>query len=133
MTGRQGFSYVSFNTFCVCLCLSGFLMQFLLFLTVFSLDSFYYLQKYPPCLDSLQSCNKIQYMRKTLTISLPEEIDRGLSALVKRTGKSRSHVVQESLRKQIALERFRDLRDRLVSKGRRAGMATDEDVYKAIS
>ena len=72
-------------------------------------------------------------MRRTLTISLPEEIDRGLSALVKRTGKSRSHVVQESLRKQIALERFRDLRDRLVPKGRCAGMATDEDVYKAIS
>jgi len=72
-------------------------------------------------------------MRKTLTISLPEEIDRGLSVLVKRTGKSRSQVVQESLRKQIALERFRDLRERLVRKGRRAGMATDEDVFEAIS
>lgn len=53
--------------------------------------------------------------------------------LVKRTGKSRSQVVQESLRKQIALERFRDLRERLVPKGRRAGMATDEDVFEAIS
>lgn len=72
-------------------------------------------------------------MRATLTISLPEEINLGLSSLVKRSGKSRSQVVQEALRRQIALERFRDLRDRLVPKGRAAGFHTDEDVFEAIS
>jgi predicted transcriptional regulator len=72
-------------------------------------------------------------MRRALTISLPEDLDIGLTDLVKRTGKSRSQVIQESLKKQISLERFRDLRERLLPKGRKAGMATDEDVFEAIS
>lgn len=72
-------------------------------------------------------------MRATLTISLPEKINRDLTSLVKRTGKSRSQVVQDALRRQIALERFRSLREKLVPKGRKAGFYTDEDVFKAIS
>ncbi len=83
--------------------------------------------------DIFPACNMIQYMRSTLTISLPEEISAGLATLVKRSGKSRSQVVQESLRKQIALERFRDVRERLVPKGRKAGMVSDEDVFREIS
>ena len=72
-------------------------------------------------------------MRTTLTVSLPEEIHLGLSSLVKRSGKSRSQVVQEALRRQIAMERFRNLREKLVPKGRRAGFHTDADVFNAIS
>jgi Arc/MetJ-type ribon-helix-helix transcriptional regulator len=71
-------------------------------------------------------------MRATLTVSLPEEINLGLSTLVKRSGKSRSQVVQEALRRQIAIEGFRDLREQLVPKGRKAGFHTDEDVFNAI-
>lgn len=72
-------------------------------------------------------------MRKTLTVSLPEDLNRELSRMVKRKGASRSQVVQEALRRHIAVERFRDLRDRIVPKGARAGFHTDEDVFKAIS
>ena len=78
-------------------------------------------------------CIRFNYMRATLTISLPEEISEGLSSLVKRSGKSRSQVVQEALRKQIALERFRDLRERLVPKGRKSELHTDEDVFRVVS
>lgn len=72
-------------------------------------------------------------MRTTLTISLPEDLNKALSRMVKRKGISRSQVVQDALRRQIALERFRDLRDRLVPKGGQVGFHTDEDVFKAIS
>lgn len=72
-------------------------------------------------------------MRATLTISLPEEINVSLAALVRRSGKSRSQVVQDALRKQIATERFKDLREKLVPEGRKAGFATDEDVFEEIS
>lgn len=53
--------------------------------------------------------------------------------MVKRKGTSRSQVVQDALRRQIALDRFRDLRDRLTPKAGQAGFHTDEDVFKAIS
>jgi metal-responsive CopG/Arc/MetJ family transcriptional regulator len=72
-------------------------------------------------------------MRATLTISLPEEIHLGLSSLVKKSGKSRSQVVQDALRRQISLERFRNLRERILPKGSKAGLHTDEDVFKVIS
>ena len=83
--------------------------------------------------DVKEHCNKFQYMRATLTVSLPDEMSRELAALVKRSGKSRSQVVQDALRRQIALERFRDLREQLVRKGAKAGFHTDEDVFRAIS
>ena len=72
-------------------------------------------------------------MRATLTVSLPGEMSRELAALVKRSGKSRSQVVQDALRRQIAIERFRDLREKLLPKGGKAGFSMDEDVFKAIS
>lgn len=72
-------------------------------------------------------------MRATLTVSLPEKINRALTALVKRSGKSRSQVVQDALRRQLAIERFRNLRGKLVPKGRKAGYYADEDVFKTIS
>lgn len=78
-------------------------------------------------------CNRFYYVRSTLTFSLPEEINRGLASLVKRSGKSRSQVVQEALQRQIAIERFRDLRERIAPKGRDAGFYTDEDVIETVS
>jgi metal-responsive CopG/Arc/MetJ family transcriptional regulator len=72
-------------------------------------------------------------MRITLTVSLPEDLNRELSRMVKRKGTSRSKAVREALRRQVALERFRDLRGRLVPKGGKAGFHTDEDVFEAVS
>lgn len=72
-------------------------------------------------------------MRAMLTISLPDRVNRELSAVVKRTGKSRSQVVQEALRRQLAIERFRRLRRKLMSKRRNAGFYSDEDALKAVS
>jgi metal-responsive CopG/Arc/MetJ family transcriptional regulator len=72
-------------------------------------------------------------MRTTLTVSLPEDLSQALSRLVERKGTNRSQVVQEALRRQIALERFRELRERLVPKAGEAGFHAEEDVFKTIS
>jgi len=72
-------------------------------------------------------------MRDTLTVSLPPAISKELDALVKRTGKTRSALVREAVRRQISLERFRALRERLVPKARVRGLYTDEDVFKLLS
>lgn len=72
-------------------------------------------------------------MKDTLTVSLPSSVRKDLAALVKRTGKSRSEVVREAVRRQIALERFRSLRERLVSKAQSRGIYTDDDVFKLVS
>ena len=68
-----------------------------------------------------------------MTVSLPPAISKELDALVKRTGKTRSALVREAVRRQISLERFRALRERLVPKARVRGLYTDEDVFKLLS
>jgi len=72
-------------------------------------------------------------MSDTLTVSLPRAISKELDALVKRTGKTRSEVVREAVRRQLSLERFRALRERLVPKAQARGLYTDEDVFKLVS
>lgn len=72
-------------------------------------------------------------MRQTLTISLPEEINAELERIVKEEGRSKSEVVREALRRQLAVRRFRALREKLVPKGQAAGIFTDEDVFKIVS
>lgn len=69
----------------------------------------------------------------TLTVNLPPDISSELDALVKRTGKSRSQFVREAVRRQLSLERFRALREKLVSKARSRGLYTDDDVFKLVS
>jgi len=56
-----------------------------------------------------------------------------LDALAKRTGKTRTQVVREALRRQIALERFRALREQLIPQAQARGIYTDEDVFKLVS
>lgn len=82
---------------------------------------------------ALEHCVTLCRMKNTLTISLPPDICRELKALVKRTGKKPSEVVRDALRRQIALERFRALRERLVPKMQARGIYTDEDVFKRVS
>ncbi len=72
-------------------------------------------------------------MSDTFTVSLPQAIRKELDALAKRTGKSRNQVVREAVRRQIALERFRTLREQLVPKARGCGIYPDEDVFKLVS
>lgn len=69
----------------------------------------------------------------TLTVNLPPDISSELDALVKRTGKSRSQFVREAVRRQLSLERFRALREKLVSTARSRGLHTDDDVFKLVS
>ena len=72
-------------------------------------------------------------MSDTFTVTLPSTMRKELDALVKLTGKSRSELVREAVRRQLALERFRALRERLVPKASARGINTDEDVFKLVS
>lgn len=72
-------------------------------------------------------------MSETFTVTLPPAMSKELDALVKRSGKSRSEVVREAVRRQLALEQFRALREKLVPKARARGVYTDEDVFKLVS
>jgi predicted transcriptional regulator len=74
------------------------------------------------------------YMKKaTLTIRLDEELEELLSKASRRTGKNRSEIAREALRRQIRLETFEELRRRIMPFAEARGYLTDEDIFAKIS
>jgi predicted transcriptional regulator len=69
----------------------------------------------------------------SLTIRLDRELERQLTRLAKRSGRSRSDVARDALRRQFAVLQFEDLRRRILPFAEARGLLTDEDVFKAIS
>jgi predicted transcriptional regulator len=74
------------------------------------------------------------YMKNaTLTIRLDDELERLLSAASRRTGRSKSTIAREALRRQIRLESFEALRRRIMPFAEARGYLTDEDVFSRVS
>ncbi|OGQ50789.1 MAG: CopG family transcriptional regulator [Deltaproteobacteria bacterium RIFCSPLOWO2_02_FULL_53_8] len=72
-------------------------------------------------------------MRETITISLPSELKKKLTAVVKQEHTNRSDIVREALRQYFAREEFQRLRRRMLPQAERSGIFTDEDVFKKVS
>ena len=72
-------------------------------------------------------------MKEAITIRLDKGLERRLSEIVRRTGRTRSEVVREALRRQLDVMAFEDARRRLMPYAEAAGWLTDEDVFREIS
>ena len=79
-----------------------------------------------------QSCITLSYM-SAVTIRLDSKLQRELDRLCHRLGRTRSEVVRDALRRQIALLRFDEGRRRLMPSAEAAGYLTDEDVFRDVS
>ena len=69
----------------------------------------------------------------TLTIRLPDDLRADLDKLSKAEHKAVSDIVRESIRRYVAIQRFRALRGKVVPFAEAQGFITDEDVFRAIS
>ena len=69
----------------------------------------------------------------TLTIRLPDDLRADLQRLSREQSKPVSDIVRESIRRYVAVERFRALRRKVMPFAEAQGFLTDEDVFKAIS
>ena len=72
-------------------------------------------------------------MKTAITIRLDEELERQLDEIARRTGASRSEIVREALRRQVASIAFDDLRERIMPFAEARGYLTDEDVFEEVS
>jgi len=74
------------------------------------------------------------YMKTaTLTIRLDKDLQELLSKASKRTGKNRSEIAREALRRHIRLENFEELRRRIMPFAEARGYLTDEDIFSKVS
>ncbi len=72
-------------------------------------------------------------MSATLTIRLDENLERQLEAVCARSQRTRSEVVRDALRRQLALELFENTRRRTMPFAEARGYLTDEDVFREVS
>lgn len=76
----------------------------------------------------------LSYMKDaTVTIRLDAELQRELDRLCRQLGRSRSEVMRDALRRQIALLRFEESRRALLPLAEAQGILTDEDVFRIVS
>jgi predicted transcriptional regulator len=68
-----------------------------------------------------------------VTIRLDPKLQRELDRLCRQLGRSRSEVVRDALRRQIALLRFEQSRRSLLPLAESRGILTDEDVFQIVS
>lgn len=69
----------------------------------------------------------------TLTVRIPDELRSELQEISSRRSVPMSDLVRESIRRYVAIERFRSLRKRTLPFAEAQGLLTDEDVFRAIS
>ena len=72
-------------------------------------------------------------MNQTLTIRIPDELKKELEEISKIEQKPISDLVRDSLRRYVAIQRFRQLRNMVLPFAESQGILTDEDVFKLIS
>jgi predicted transcriptional regulator len=68
-----------------------------------------------------------------LTIRLDPALVRQLARAARRSGRSRSELVRDALRRQLALTQLDDLRQRIMPLAEARGYVTDEDVFRDVS
>ena len=69
----------------------------------------------------------------TLTIRLDPKLDKALERLARTTGKTKSEIAREALKREVAVTRFRELRRKTLPFAEAQGLVTDEDVFQAVS
>jgi predicted transcriptional regulator len=69
----------------------------------------------------------------TLTIRLPETLKADLDQISRDENKAVSDIVRESLRRYIAMEKFRLVRRKILPFAEAQGLLTDDDIFKALS
>jgi predicted transcriptional regulator len=72
-------------------------------------------------------------MSTTLTIRLDEKLDRALTRFARRTGRPKSELAREALRRQLAMARFEEARRVVLPFAEARGLLTDEDLFAAVS
>ncbi len=69
----------------------------------------------------------------TITIRLDEDLDKLLTDVSCESGRSRSEIAREALRRQLSVIQFESLRKRGMPFAEARGFLTDEDVFNEVS
>ena len=69
----------------------------------------------------------------SLTIRLDKDLEALLTRASRRSGKNRSVIARDALRRQLRLEQFEEIRKRVMPFAEARGYLTDEDIFNQIT
>lgn len=79
-------------------------------------------------------CHTLYDMKtSTVTIRIDRDMERRLNRAAGRSGRSRSALVREALKRHLALDQLAELRARIAPFAEAHGYLTDEDVFRDVS
>ena len=71
-------------------------------------------------------------MPGSITIRIPQKIQKELEAIVKDEKISKSAVIREALERYLSIKRFRQLRKKVLPFAEAQGLLTDEDIFNKL-
>jgi predicted transcriptional regulator len=72
-------------------------------------------------------------MSTTFTLRLDDDLASTLNRVVQLTGRTRSDIVRDALRRQLAIAMLDEVRRQAVPRAEAIGWLTDEDVFRDVS
>lgn len=85
-------------------------------------------------LTRLPNCPTLYDMKTSiLTIRLDKDLNDLLTKASRRSGRNRSEVAREALRRQLRISQFEALRRKMMPFAEARGYLTDEDVFADVS
>ncbi|MEX0700981.1 MAG: CopG family transcriptional regulator [Planctomycetales bacterium] len=67
-----------------------------------------------------------------LTVRLDPALQRQLNRLAKQSGRSRSEIARDALRRQLAVLQFEQARRQIMPFAEARGYLTDEDIFREV-
>lgn len=68
-----------------------------------------------------------------LTIRLDSDLAEQLNRVAEQSGRSRSEIARDALRRQLAVLQFEEARRQIMPFAEARGYLTDEDIFRAVS
>lgn len=69
----------------------------------------------------------------TISIRLDNELNKELENLAISTGRHKSEIIRDAIKKQLAIDKFQYLRKKTLPFAESQAILTDEDIWKIIS
>lgn len=72
-------------------------------------------------------------MDKTISIRLDNDLNSLLDEASRQSGRPKSELVRDAIRRQLAIHSFQQIRKRILPFAEAQGLLTDDDVWREIS
>ncbi len=72
-------------------------------------------------------------MKSAITVRLDDDLEQLLNEVARRSGRNRSEIIRDALRRQLARLAFEKLREQIMPFAEARGYLTDEDLFRDVS